>query len=264
MGTALVTGATSGLGEEFCWQLAAARHDLVIVARTRDRLEELATRLRQIAGVRVEVLPADLSDPTDVARVAQRLSEPVTGGAAPSTDGPAPIGLLVNNAGFGLGRPFLGDDLAAEQQALDVMVGAVMVLSHAAARAMVSRGRGAVLNVGSVAADTGMGTYSAHKAWVRTFTEGLHEELRGTGVTATLVSPGLTRTHFHEAAGLDVSATPGWAWATPEQVVSAALDAVRRGRTLVTPTPLYKVTATVTRLAPRSVVRAVVRRIPHT
>ncbi|MGO3796204.1 MAG: SDR family NAD(P)-dependent oxidoreductase [Pauljensenia sp.] len=280
MGTALVTGATSGLGEEFCWQLAAARHDLVIVARTKDRLEQLATRLRQIAGVHVEVLPADLSDPTDVARVAQRLSEPGPRHADPSEgtaaesgvsaihagsdSAPAPIGLLVNNAGYGLGRPFLEDDLASEQRALDVMVGAVMVLSHAAARAMVSRGRGAVLNVGSVAADTGMGTYSAHKAWVRTFTEGLHEELRGTGVTATLVSPGLTRTHFHEAAGLDVSATPGWVWSTPEQVVSAALDAVRHGRALVTPTPLYKVTSAVTRLAPRSAVRAIVRRIPHT
>ena len=264
MGTALVTGATSGLGEEFCWQLAAARHDLVVVARTKDRLEELATRLRQIAGVGVEVLPADLSDATDVARVAQRLSGPASPGGLPPAGGPAPIGLLVNNAGFSLGRPFLADDLASEQKALDVMVRAVMVLSHAAARSMVARGRGAVLNVGSVAADTGMGTYSAHKAWVRTFTEGLSEELRGSGVTATVVSPGLTHTHFHEAAGLDVSATPGWAWATPEQVVSAALDAVRHGRTLVTPTPLYKVTTAVTRLAPRCVVRAVVRRIPHT
>lgn len=255
MGTALVTGATSGLGEEFCWQLAAAGHDLVVVARTQERLEELATRLHQIAGIGVEVLRADLSDPADVALVARRLSEP--------GDSDAPVGLLVNNAGYGLGRPFLEDDLDAELGALDVMVRAVMVLSHAAARSMVARGRGAVLNVGSVAADTGMGTYSAHKAWVRTFTEGLSEELRGSGVTATLVSPGLTHTHFHEAAGLDVSATPGWVWSTPEQVVTGALDAVRHGRVLVTPTPLYKVTSVVTRLAPRAAVRAVVRRIPH-
>lgn len=291
MGTALVTGATSGIGEEFCWQLAAARHDLVIVARTQERLEELATRLRQIAAVRVEVLPADLSNPEDVARVARRLSQP-GGAAVPDADRrfagdipvheeggapleadrgpasalatPAPIGLLVNNAGFGLGRAFLEDDLAAEQRALDVMVRAVMVLSHAGARAMRARGHGAILNVGSVAADTGMGTYSAHKAWVRAFTEGLSEGLRGTGVTATVVSPGLTRTHFHEAAGMELSSTPGWIWATPDRVVSAALQAVRRGRTQVTPTPLYAVTSTLTRLAPRSLVRAIVRRVPHT
>lgn len=271
MGTALVTGATSGIGEEFCWQLAAAHHDLVVVARTVDRLEPLAERLRQVAGIHVEVLPADLADPADVERVARRLGE---GGlrdggrtTPPSTHedpaAPAPIGLLVNNAGFGLGVPFLDDDLAHEERALDVMVRTVMVLSHAAGRAMVARGRGAILNVSSVAADTGMGTYSAHKAWVRAFTEGLAEELRGSGVTATAVSPGLTHTRFHEAASVDVSAAPAWIWSTPEQVVTAALDAVRSGRVLVTPTPLYKVTAELTRLAPRGLVRSVVRHLPH-
>lgn len=258
MGTALVTGATSGLGEEFCWQLAAARHDLVLVARRKRRLEDLAERLRQVAGVRAEVLAADLASADGLGRVARRLDVQHGDGS-----GLAPVGLLVNNAGFGLGVPFLEGPLDKEQAALDVMVRAVMVLSHHAGRAMAARGRGAILNVGSVAADTGMGTYSAHKAWVRAFTEGLSVELTGTGVTATAVSPGPTRTHFHEVAGVDVSTLPRWMWSTPEQVVNEALAAVRRGQVLVTPTPLYKLASTAARLAPRWVVRSVVRSLPH-
>ncbi len=257
MGTALVTGATSGLGEEFCWQLAAAHHDLVIVARTQDKLDALAARLREIAGISVEVIAADLGEPAELARVAARAS------VRRGHGGLAPIGLLVNNAGFGPGQSFLTGDFDRELYGLDVMVRAVMALSHEATLAMVARGRGAILNVSSVAADTGMGTYSAHKAWVRAFTEGLAVELAGTGVTATVVSPGLTRTHFHEAAHLDVSSTPDWVWSSPEQVVSAALEAVRRGQVLVTPTPLYKVASMATRLAPRWVVRSVTQRLPH-
>lgn len=258
MGTALVTGATSGLGEEFCWQLAAAHHDLVLVARTTTALESLAMRLHEIAGVGVEVIPADLGERADLGRVAHRAAVRPDDGS-----GLAPVGLLVNNAGFGLGRPFLDNDLGSELGALDVMVRAVMVLSHEAGRAMVDRGRGAVLNVSSVAADTGMGTYSAHKAWVRAFTEGLSVELAGTGVTATAVMPGLVHTGFHAAAGVDVEGVPGWAWSTAEQVVTEALTAVRRGQVLVTPTLRYKVVETVAHVAPRWAVRSAMTRLPH-
>ncbi len=264
MGTALVTGASSGLGEEFCWQLAASSHDLVLVARRREVLESLAGRLRAIAGVGVEVIVADLSRPEGVEQVARRLD--VQRG---DRSGLAPVGLLVNNAGFGLGAPFLDNTIEREQEALDVMVRAVMVLSHRAGRAMLSRGHGAILNVGSVAADTGMGTYSAHKAWVRAFTEGLAVELAQVGertgarVTSTVVMPGLTHTNFHAASGQDLPATPEWIWSTPEQVVAAALDAVRRGRVVVTPTALYAVVGTIARVAPRSLVRGVLRRLPH-
>ncbi len=265
MGTALVTGASSGLGEEFCWQLAAAGHDLVLVARRADALRALADRLHWVAGARTEVLPADLSQREDVERVARRLDVQPSDGS-----GLRPVGLLVNNAGFGLGAPFLEDTVAREEEALDVMVRAVMVLSHRAGRAMLGRGRGAILNVGSIAADTGMGTYSAHKAWVRAFTEGLASELsrerRRTGarVTATVVAPGLTHTHFHEASGQDVTAAPEWIWSTPEQVVDAALEAVRHGRVLVTPTARYQAAGAAARLAPRWVVRGIVQRLPHT
>src|SRR5690606_26015811 len=156
MGTALITGASAGLGLEFAWQLATARHDVVLVARDAERLERLAGQLTAAAGVRAEVLPADLAVRDDVERVADRLR---------ATE--RPVGLLVNNAGFGVGQPIVGGDLAAHERGLDVMVRAVLVLSHAAAGAMVERGRGAILNVSSIAALMAGGTYSADKAWVR-------------------------------------------------------------------------------------------------
>ena len=156
MGTALVTGASSGLGLEFAWQLAAAKHNLVLVARDTGRLTELANQLRAAANVRVEVLPADLTDRADLEVVAQRLRSLER-----------PVGLLVNNAGLGLGQGFVGGDLNRELTALDLMIKAVLVLSHAAAEQMSSRGRGAILNVGSVAGHLATGTYSAHMAWER-------------------------------------------------------------------------------------------------
>ena len=252
MGIALVTGATSGIGEEFCWQLAAAHHDLVLVARREEKLRTLAEDLRQIAGVKAEVIVADLGVAGDVDRVAQRL-----------LDEQSPVGLLVNNAGFALGCSFTDNTIEAEENALDVMVRAPMVLSYAALNAMRARGRGAIINVSSVASETGAGTYSAHKAWIRAFSEGLSEELRGSGITVTAVCPGPVHTNFFEAAGVDMSAAPQWLWATPEQVVSEALAAMRRGQVLVTPTPVYKVAMAAMRVAPRWVTRRVMRSIPH-
>lgn len=250
MGTALVTGATAGLGLEFAWQLATARHHLVLVARDAERLEEVAQRIRVVAGVDVEVLPADLSVREDLDRVAQRLA--VTG-----TDALRPVGLLVNNAGFATAQRFVDGDLAVEERALDVMVRAVLVLSRAAVGQMTRRGRGAVLNVGSVAALTAGGTYAAAKAWVRTFTEGLAVELRGTGVTATVVAPGFTQTEFHARADLDMSQIPDAAWLDASAVVAEALADVRRGVVLSTPSGRYKAAAALLRIAPRRAVRAV-------
>lgn len=245
MGTALVTGASAGLGLEFAWQLATARHDVVLVARDEERLRRLAAQLEAAAGVRAEVLVADLSVRADLDRVADRLR-----------DDDRPVGLLVNNAGFGLAQEFVGGDLAREEYALDVMVRAVMVLSHAAAEAMTRRGRGAILNVGSVAGLLASGTYSAHKAWVRSFTEGLAVELQGTGVTATVVQPGFVHTEFHQRGGIDVSMFPDVTFLNPEDVVAAALADVRRGVVLSTPSLRYRAAAAVARVAPRSAIRA--------
>ncbi|MFC4554545.1 SDR family NAD(P)-dependent oxidoreductase [Georgenia faecalis] len=244
-GTALVTGATSGIGLEIAWALAAGHHHLVLVARDADRLEALAAQLRAAAAIEVEVLPADLADRRALDRVAERLR---------STE--RPVDLLVNNAGFALRQRFVGGDIGREEGALDVMVRAVMVLSHAATGAMVARGRGAVLNVSSVAALTTMGTYAAHKAWVRTFTESLAAELAGTGVTATVLCPGLVHTEFHSRAQMRTDAWPELAWIDAARVAEAALAGVRRGAVVVTPSLRYRAVSAFLRLAPRAVVRS--------
>ena len=286
MGTALVTGATSGLGEEFCWQLAAGGHDLVLVARREQVLEALADKLRNVAGVGAQVIAADLSTPEGVAAVSRRLDvggqdgpcgtdgDPggargtegacrgTRGSAGGTGDGPErPVDLLINNAGFGLGRAFVDNSVANEERGLDVMVRAVMVLSHHAARSMRSRGRGAVLNIGSVASRTGGGTYSAHKAWVVAFTEGLSEELAGTGVSATVVCPGPVATSFFANAGIDLGGR--LAVATPERVVADALQAVRAGRVQTTPTLTYKAAMAAMKVAPRALVLRAMRFLPH-
>lgn len=223
---------------------------MVLVARSRDRLSEMGDLLAGAANVKVEILAADLSTPEGLAAVAARVADP-----------DRPIDLLVNNAGFGLGTTFLESSIEDEIAALDVMVKAVLVLSHAAARAMADRGRGAILNVASVAAWLGSGTYAAHKSWVTSFTEGLATQLRGTGVSATAVLPGLTHTNFHERADLGhyEDDYPELVWLEAEDVVEAALAAVRRKQVLVTPSLRYAATMGVVRALPRSWVRAASR-----
>ncbi|GCE76237.1 SDR family NAD(P)-dependent oxidoreductase [Cellulomonas biazotea] len=248
MGTALVTGASAGLGLEFAWQLATAKHDVVLVARDEDRLTRLAAQLQAAAGIHAEVLVADLATDEGIGRVADRLRSDEK-----------PVGLLVNNAGLGLNQRFVGGDVDAEVKALDVMVKAVLVLSHAAAGAMVGRGRGAILNVASVSALLASGTYSAHKAWVRTFTEGLAVELKDTGVTATVLNPGFTHTEFHERGRIDMSGYPEIVWLNAEDVVATALADVRRGVVISTPSARYRAASAIARLAPRSAIRAIGR-----
>ena len=169
--------------------------------------------------------------------------------------------VLINNAGHGLGGRFVNNDLAAELAGLELMVKAVMVLSHAAAASMSLRGRGSILNVSSVASWLGSGTYSAHKAWVTAFTEGLAGELRGSGVTATAVLPGLTRTEFHDKPGVEkFEGSPQWMWLNASYVVRVALRAMDRGAVLVTPSFRYGIGATISRVIPRTLLRPLTRR----
>lgn len=248
MTTALVTGASVGLGAQFCAQLAASGHDLVVVARDAQRLEAFATTMRQRHGVLVEALVADLADRGQLQLVADRVAGDGPAGGAGHID------LLVNNAGFGIGTSFTRSPVAVEERALDVMCRAVLVLCHAAAGAMATRGYGGIINVSSVAGYSAMGSYSAAKAWVTTFSEGLAVELAPRGVVVSAVCPGFTRTEFHGRAQMDMSRLPERLWLRSQDVVADALAGARRGRPVSVPGWQYKALTTVLRIAPRRVV----------
>ncbi|MCU1514259.1 MAG: Short-chain dehydrogenase [Microbacteriaceae bacterium] len=245
MGVALVTGGTSGIGAAFARQLAAQGFDLVLVARSADRLELMATELRA-TGRSVEVMQGDLSDRGDVARIAARLE-----------DSNKPIDLLVNNAGFGIHSAITDPDLTELDRGFEVMCRAVHVLSGAAARGMMPRGTGHILNVSSTAGYITMGSYSAMKAWVTSFTEGLAVELRGTGVGVTVLCPGWARTEFHDRAGIRKSSIPNFLWLDAEQLVRASLRDISRGKVISIPTLRYRTLIWLARHAPRSWIRKV-------
>ncbi len=246
MSTALITGATAGIGNAFARQLAAQGRDLVLVARDANRLGSVAQALRDRHGVEVEVLAADLADREQLERVATRLR-----------DTERPVDILVSNAGFGSGEPFLAGDLAFEERLLDVMVRAVLVLTGAVVPGMVARGRGAIITVASVAAFTPSGTYSAAKSWAHVFTSSLAPQLAGTGVTSTSLCPGYVRTEFHDRAGLNMSYLPRWAWLDADRLVADCLADVRRGRAVSIPSRRYKAAVMVLRHLPLRAVELV-------
>ena len=244
--TALITGATAGIGRAFAEILADEGSDLVLVARDRTRLEALAADLSDAGRIDVEVIDADLGSDSGSAQVMARLADP-----------DRPVDVLVNNAGFGLNQPFLGGGLADEEQLLDVLVRATLRLTHAALPGMVERGTGMVLNVSSIAGWVPSGTYGAAKAWVTTFTEGLTGELAGTGVSATAICPGFTRTEFHERASMEVGDLPGWAWLDAQRVAREGLSDARAGRAVSVPSTRYSAVSIVAQYVPRPLVRRV-------
>lgn len=246
-GTALVTGASSGIGEAFARALAADGVDLVIVARRTGLLEALARELQERYGVTVEPLTADLADPEQLAVVEDRLR-----------DDERPVDLLVNNAGLGTAGEFWQLPLEDETQQLLVNVLAVMRLTHAALGGMVARGHGGIVNVASVAgflALPGYATYAGSKAFVARFTESVAEECRGSGVHVTCLAPGFVRTGFAGLNGVNNLPVPGLVWLSPEKVATAAVAAVREGQVYATPGFGYKATELLLGLAPKTLVR---------
>jgi short-subunit dehydrogenase len=200
--TALVTGASAGIGRSFAEHLARRGSDLVLVARDAGRLEELAARLRADHGRAVEVLPADLTDPEQRALVERRLAEP--GDAAP-------VDLLVNNAGFGTNGWFHELPIDREEQEIDLNVVALVRLSHAAVGGMRARRRGAIVNLSSLGAYSPVPrttTYAATKSFTLSFSHGLRAESRGSGVEVMCVCPGWTHTEFQERSGYTADGVP--------------------------------------------------------
>lgn len=245
MSTSLVTGATAGIGNAFVHRLAADGHNVVLVARTESRLHEVAAEIKSKYGVETEVLAADLSTAEGRLAVERRLS-----------DGD-PVDILVNNAGFGTRGRFENVSVDWMQGQLDVNVTSVLRLTRAAVPGMIERGRGAVINVSSIAGffpATGP-TYGATKAYVTAFSEGMAMTLKDTGVRVLALCPGFTRTEFHDRAGDDKSAFPKFMWLQADQVVDDCMSDLARGRIRSIPGWQYKVLVAVIRLLPHRLVR---------
>ncbi|MER5326622.1 SDR family NAD(P)-dependent oxidoreductase [Streptosporangium roseum] len=247
MPTALITGATAGIGAAFARRLAADGFSLVLVARDEKRLASSAESLRLRYGVKVEVLPADLAAEEGLTAVEARLREGVD--------------LLVNNAGFGHPGAFLDVPVADELRMLKVHCEAVLRLTLAALPGMRERDRGAVVNVASVAAFFTRGTYSASKAWVVNFSESIASELTGTRVRVMALCPGFVRTEFHDRASMDVSGIPRFLWLSADNVVDEAMRDLARGRRVSIPDIRYKAIVGVGRLIPRGLAGEVSRRL---
>jgi short-subunit dehydrogenase len=255
--TALVTGASSGIGAALARQLVAEATDLVVVARDKARLDAFASELgdggRAGDGLAVEVLPADLADGASLAAVEARVA-----------DDDKPIDLLVNNAGFGTYGPFIESDIDTETQEIAVNVTALVRLTHAALRAMVPRARGSIMNLSSMAAlqaTPGNATYGATKGFVAMFGEAVSSELAGTGVTVTTVLPGLTQTEFHERAGVEPRRPLGMPGQSADDCAAEALAAARAGKSWVVTGRINKVAAAAAGPVPRGVRRWAAARV---
>ncbi|AND17486.1 KR domain-containing protein [Rathayibacter tritici] len=244
MSTALITGASSGIGLAFARAFARRGWSLVLVARSEQRLREAAAGLHALGAAAVEVLPADLGDRGQVEHVRARLVDPAR-----------PVRVLVNNAGFGIDGTFSEPNVAAQDHAFEVMVRAVAVLSGAAAEAMTARGRGAILTVSSVAGFVHLGPYSAVKAWATAFAQSLAVELRGTGVRSAALCPGWVRTEFHERAAMDTSSIPSFLWLDADAVVEEFLRDVARGVVVSVPSWRFAIPMALVRHLPGPLVR---------
>src|SRR6476660_5025152 len=240
--TALITAATAGIGHEYAVRPAAGGHGRVLAARAVARPDQVADELRRAHQVEVEVLSADLTDRADLARVEARLA-----------DHDRPVDLLVNNAGFGLKKRFLDNTADEETAMLEVLVTAVLRLTHAALAAMAERGHGGIINVSSVAAFLPRGSYSAAKAWVNSFSEWAHMEYGPRGVKVMALCPGFTKTEFHER--MQVKRGDGFMWLDVEFLVRKSLEDFDKGRAYSIPGAQYKAITALTKAIPNRLLR---------
>jgi len=241
---ALITGASVGIGEQFARQLAARGYDVVLVARDAARLEALAKEI-EAGGVSAEVLAADLTDAQQLATVEARART---------------VDLLVNNAGFGTFGPFQTLDIETELREINLNVMALVRLTHAAVGGMIERGSGGILNVSSLAGfqpGPSNATYGATKAFVTSFTEAVHEELRGTGVNVTALCPGFTHTEFQERANAPANEVPRFMWQEAPEVARAGLDGLEKNKAIVIPGAVNKVMGNLSAITPHAITRRV-------
>jgi short-subunit dehydrogenase len=239
MKLAVITGPTSGIGLAYAQELAREGYELLLVGRNEIKLKQLQLDL----NAKSEIFVADLSVQAEILRVGSHL------------EGLKQIDLLVNNAGFGSSLPFSQNSLAEEIEQMEILMKAVMVLTHATLPKLIKQNSGIILNISSVAAWVPTGTYAAAKSWVTAFTESISAELKGSKVQVTAVAPGFTKTKFFDRSQMKDDDVPNWLWLTPEQVAKESLKDARSGQLISIPGAQYKAMSTVTRSLPRPLVR---------
>ncbi|MEI7698073.1 MAG: SDR family oxidoreductase [Actinomycetes bacterium] len=241
---ALVTGATSGIGESFTRLLAANNYNIVLVARDLPRLQERAAGLVSTYGVETSIIQADLCGDVGCALVEKYISE-------------NEIDVLINNAGFGINKAFTVSAMQDEQDLLDVLVRTPMRLMHTALPGMKARDRGIIINISSVAGFIAGGTYSASKSYLTVLSESLHTELAGTRVLVSALCPGFTRTEFHQRGRMSMKGLPAFMWLNADKLVAKAWSDCLKGKAISVPGWQYQLLTFLMRFAPRPLVRKI-------
>jgi len=241
---ALVTGATSGIGESFTRLLAENNYNIVLVARDMPRLQERARELEAKFRVETHIIQADLSTDAGCAAVEHYIVN-------------NQVDVLINNAGFGLNKAFTISDLDAEQQMFDVLIRTPMRLMHVALPLMKQRNKGVIINVSSVAGYIAGGSYSAAKSYLTVISESLHTELAGTNIKISALCPGFTRTEFHQRGRMSMKGLPSFLWLNSDKLVAKAWSDALKGEAVSIPGWQYQLLVFVIQTLPRSIIRKV-------
>ena len=241
---ALVTGATSGIGESFTRLLAENNYNIVLVARDLPRLQERARGLQEKFNVETHIIQADLATDEGCAAVEHYIAN-------------NQIDVLINNAGFGLNKAFTMSELNAEQQMFDVLIRTPMRLMHTALPGMKERNKGVIINVSSVAGFIAGGTYSASKAYLTVLSESLHTELAGTNIRISALCPGFTRTEFHQRGRMSMKGLPNFMWLDSDKLVAWSWSDALKGKAVSIPGWQYQLLVFVIHSLPRAIIRKV-------